>query len=289
MRSHSHRDPWELSRSSVAWTTVVNASWLYFTQCIQAALLYRSSLALFVVTEAFAYAGFIAFWYKAAASNPNQTFYTPLALVLYFALASFHHGIQHHTSSRDIGSDIRLGKLSYAIIRPFPYLLQALLRSIAFTITYGVLLLPLLVIAVKLVPGLSQELAKGWSIIPWWQYPIAIVIGIMASCLIRIVIGLLAFDMSQVWGPDTLFIALYYSASGVIFPIDLLPATLLAAAQWTPMYYMVGFPVLTLMGRISNTEFNEHASRGLIVLLATSAIVAILWRRGIKRFEAIGI
>jgi ABC-type uncharacterized transport system permease subunit len=82
---------------------------------------------------------------------------------------------------------------------------------------------------------------------------------------------------------------LYYSASGVIFPIDLLPAKLLAAAQWTPMYYMVGFPVLTLMGRISSAEFNEHASRGLIVLLATSAVVAILWRRGIKRFEAIGI
>jgi len=268
---------------------LARASWVYFTQCLQSALIYRSSLAIFMVTEAFAYSGFIAFWYKAAHSNPNQTIYTPMSLVLYFGLASFQHGIQHHASSRDIGSDIRLGKLSYQIIRPFPFLLQAILRSIAFTLMYAVLLSPLLATAMAAVPGLWDGIKAGVLANPWWQYPIAIFIGLMASWLARILVGLLAFDMAQIWGPDTFFIALYYAASGVIFPIDLLPPTLFKIAQWTPMYYMVGFPVLTVMGRISSEQFITQAARGSLVLLITAVTIAVLWRRGIRRFEAIGI
>ena len=268
---------------------LLKASWVYFTQCLQTALVYRSSLAIFLGTEALAYAGFIAFWYKAATSNPSQTIYSPMALVLYFAIASFQHAIQHHASSRDIGSEIRLGKLSYAIIRPFPYLLQALLRSIAFSLTYAFLLLPLILGALFLVPGLQSEALLGISKITWWQFPAAMLIGLMASWLARIAVGLLAFDMSQIWGPDTFFIALYYSASGVVFPIDLLPPTLLKIAQWTPMYYMVGFPVLTFLGRLDFQTFITQASQGLIVLLITGAVVGFLWRRGIRRFEAIGI
>lgn len=280
--------PNSLSRYSSI-RALLRASWVYFTQCLQAALVYRSSLAIFVITESLAYAGFIAFWYKAATNNPSQSAYTPMALVLYFGLASFQHGIQHHASSRDIGSDIRLGKLSYSIIRPFPFLLQAVLRSVAFTLTYITLLSPLLIAALVFVPGLFDVFKSGLLVSPWWHYPAAIVLGLTASWLARILVGLLAFDMAQIWGPDTFFIALYYAASGVVFPIDLLPTTFLRIAQWTPMYYMIGFPVLTVMGRVQPANFAGELIRGSIVLTITAIVILWMWRRGIKRFEAIGI
>ncbi len=251
--------------------------------------MYRSALAIFVVSEAFAYAGIIAFWYGAANSNPNQAFYKPMALVLYFCLVSFHHGIQHHASSRDIGSDIRLGKLSYSIVRPFPFLLQAGLRSVAFTLTYSLLLAPLVVAAFIFVPDLWTTFCAG--ILPGavWQYPVAAAIGLTAGWLVRMVIGVLAFDMAQIWGPDTCFIALYYAASGSVFPVDLLPVWALGIVKWTPMYYMVGFPVLTLMGRLNPVQFQTEALQGCVVVTLTFVILALMWRRGIKVFEAIGI
>jgi len=268
---------------------LLKASGVYFGQCIQAALLYRSALAIFLISEAFAYAGFITFWYKAAASNPSQQIYQPLALVLYFALASFHHSIQHHAASRDLGSDIRLGKLSYAIIRPFPFLLQAALRSMAFTLTYFILLLPLLIGAFVFVPSLWQSFSAGFMPQTWWQYSIALFIGLGCGWFVRMLVGMLAFDMAQIWGPDTFFIALYYAASGAVFPVDLLPIWAMTIVKYTPMYYMVGFPVLTLMGRIPAADFNTEASRGVLVLAMTFILMLLLWRRGIKRFEAIGI
>jgi ABC-2 type transport system permease protein len=271
--------PWRLPKACA----------VYFGQCLQAALLYRAALAIFILSEAFAYAGFIAFWHKAATVNPAQTIYKPMALVLYFALASFHHGIQHHASSRDVGGDIRLGKLSYTIIRPFPFLLQALLRSMAFTLTYAVLLSPLLTAALVWVPGLWTEFASGLEHIVWWQYPVALALGLMCGWLIRIAVGLFAFDMSQIWGPDTFFIAVYFAASGAVFPVDLLPLWAMTLVKWTPMYYMVGFPVLTLMGRIPPDQFTEQALQGGVVALCTMVMVSLMWLRGIKKFEAIGI
>jgi len=266
-----------------------NSCKVYFGQCLQTVLIYRSALIIFLLSEAFAYAGFITFWYKAAQSNPNSKTYTPMGLVLYFSLALFHHSIQHHAASRDIGSDIRLGKLSYAIIRPFPFLLQALLRSVAFTITYIILLSPLLIVTLAAIPSLGDQLYSVIDSTNFQHYLAALTIGLLCGWFIRLVVGLLAFDMAQIWGPDTFLIALYYAASGAVYPIDLLPGWALALAKWTPLYYMVGFPVLTLMGRIPHSEFTTECVRGCVVTFATFSLMIFMWRRGIKRFEAIGI
>ena len=270
-------------------STLLQASIVYFGQCLQAALLYRSSLAIFLVAEAFSYAGFVAFWYKAAQSNPAQKIYSPTGLVVYFILVSFHHSIQHHAASRDLGSDIRLGKLSYAIIRPFPFLLQTALRSVAFTFIYATLLSPLLAGAFLFVPGIWESLVAGFNSDLYWHYTVAITVGLTAGWFVRMLVGMLAFDMAQIWGPDTFFIALYYAGSGAVFPIDLLPVWALNIVKWTPMYYMVGFPVLTLMGRIPADTFWLEATRGMLVTLMTFVAMYALWRRGIKKFEAIGI
>lgn len=268
---------------------IARASFVYFGQCLQAVLLYRSALLIFVLSEAFAYAGFVTFWHKAASSNPHQTIYSATGLVLYFTLAMFHHSIQHHAASRDLGSDIRLGRLTYSIIRPYPFLLQVTLRSIASTATYTVLLSPILCVAFFLVPSIWIELTSHASSSVLLQYVSALALALLCGWFVRLVVGLLAFDMAQIWGPDTFFIALYYAASGAIYPIDLLPDWALAFVKWTPMYYMVGFPVLTLLNRIPTENFQTEFLRGTCVLLMTFIVMILMWRRGIKKFEAIGI
>ncbi|MEI6833756.1 MAG: ABC-2 family transporter protein [bacterium] len=268
---------------------ILRASLVYFSQCLQAVLLYRSALVIFIVSEGFAYAGFITFWYKAAQSNPAQQIYSPLNLVYYFALSMFHHSIQHHTASRDLGSDIRLGKLSYSIIRPFPFLLQATLRSVACTLVYIILLLPLLLLGLYFTPSLWQQFSASISSPAFSNFGLALILALLCGWFIRLVVGMLAFNMAQIWGPDTFFIALYYAASGAVYPIDLLPTWALTLVKWTPMYYMVGFPVLTLMGRIPPQDFYAECWRGTMVLTALLVIMFLMWRRGLRKFEAIGI
>lgn len=268
---------------------MLDAAAVHFGQCIQAALIYRSALFIFLVTESFSYAGFIAFWYYAAQQNPTQNLYTGMMFVAYFVVVSFHHAIQDHASSRDIGSEIRLGKLSYAIVRPFPYLLLTTLRSAAFSLTRMTLLTPLLVVALVFVPGLFAAVHSYQTTALFWQYPLALVLSLVTAIATRTVIGFIAFDMNQIWGPDTMFIAIYFATSGSAYPIDLAPEWLRQVAAWSPAYYMAGFPALVFLGKITPPDFLTHFSRGILVFMITVLVAGAMWRRGMKRFEAIGI
>ena len=268
---------------------LLDAAAVHFGQCIQAALIYRSALFIFLVTESFSYAGFIAFWYYAAQQNPTQTAYTGMMFVAYFVMVSFHHAIQDHAASRDIGSEIRLGKLSYAIVRPFPYLLLTTLRSMAFSLTRITLLTPLLTIALMVVPGLFASIHTNQTAVLFWQYPLALMLSLATAIATRTVIGFIAFDMNQIWGPDTMFIAIYFATSGSAYPIDLAPVWLRHMAEWSPAYYMAGFPTLVVLGKISAHDFWTDWARGVLVFIITVSLAAAMWRRGIRRFEAIGI
>ncbi len=262
---------------------------VYFGQCLQAALIYRSALAIFVITESFAFAGFIAFWYQAAKTNPSQTVYTGLSLTVYFILAAFHHAIQDHGGTREVGNDIRMGKLSYSLIRPYPYLLMASIRSLALTLTRFLLLLPLLFVLVAVVPPLRSEFIHLLQNSHLDFYILSLVLGVASAILARMAIGMLAFDMSQIWGPDTMLIAVYFATSGTAFPIDIAPQWILSFAKWTPTYYMCGFPTLVAMGRISPETFWLELGQGVLVLTCVVLVMGALWSRGIKKFEAIGI
>ena len=277
------------SSPTVSRFAILKATWIYFGQCIQAALLYRSSLAIFVATESVSFAGYIAFWYQAALANPKQTAYTGVGLAAYFIAASFHHAIQDHGAAREVGSDIRMGKLSYTIIRPFPYLLTAIVRSFGIGLTRIALLTPLLIIGVACIPSFSNEFISHFNNSMAWQYPLAIGLAIASAILTRIIIGMLAFDMSQIWGPDTMLIALYFATSGTAYPIDIAPAWLYNFAKWTPTFYMTGFPTLVALGRIPSELFWYEFLRGVIISMVMVSLMSLMWFRGIKRFEAIGI
>lgn len=268
---------------------LLDAALVHFGQCIQAALIYRSALFIFLVTESFSYAGFIAFWYYAAQQNSAPSTYTGMMFVGYFVIVSFHHAIQDHASSRDIGSEIRLGKLSYAIVRPFPYLLLTSLRSMAFSLTRITLLTPLLVVALALVPRLFATIHGHQTTVLLWQYPLALLLSLATAIVTRTIIGFIAFDMNQIWGPDTMFIAIYFATSGSAYPIDLAPTWLQQVAAWSPAFYMAGFPTLVFLGKISPQEFLHGWSRGIVVFMIAVLVAGGMWRRGMRRFEAIGI
>jgi len=266
-------------------------TWVHFLQCIQAALMYRSALGIFIVTESIAYSGCIAFWFKAAMDNPKSTIYTSMSLVTYFILALFHHGIQDHGASREIGGEIRLGKISYALVKPYPYVLTITVKSLAFILTRIFLLSPLLAAAFVFVPGLWQSLGQDElsAVTRISHYLAAFLLGIIASILTRIAVGLLAFDMTQIWGPDTMLIALYYASSGAVFPIDIAPAWLQTIASYLPTYYMVGFPVLVFMGRLSADLFWSNFLTGLGVCSIMAGLIFLQWKRGLRKFEGVGI
>ena len=73
------------------------------------------------------------------------------------------------------------------------------------------------------------------------------------------------------------------------YPPDLLHGALHSAVTWTPFYYIIGFPALILLGRIPVAAAMEELARGGVVFALSVAVCAVLWRRGLGKFEAVGI
>jgi ABC-2 type transport system permease protein len=76
--------------------------------------------------------------------------------------------------------------------------------------------------------------------------------------------------------------------SGRLVPLALMPRAIRTLAAWLPFQSTFGFPITALTGPIS-----DHALvRGLVIqvlwILVGTVLVRFTWRRGIRRFSAVG-
>jgi ABC-2 type transport system permease protein len=266
----------------------VKATRLSYTQALAVELIYRFALAQSFLGVAVGFVGVILFWLAAGAASGPAAAYTPGLLVAYFLMVSAHSIIHENRLSWNLSAAIRMGKVSAAILRPYPYLVGIVATAAAHATVRLALITPLVVLAFALVPVLAP-VAHAVTMPGLGLYAGAMVLSFAAGWAIRIALGLLAFDMTQTWGPELIFMAIYTIASGVSYPPDLLPPVLVELVSWTPVYYMIGFPALVLLGKISGGAVAAGFAKGVVVVAATLLVVAVMWKRGLKRFEAVGI
>jgi ABC-2 type transport system permease protein len=270
---------------------IAAATRLYYSQALSVEIVYRFALLQSFFGACVLLLGLISFWVAAGQGSGPGARYSPRELVAYFVVATAFGILHENRISWNLSAAIRMGKLSASMLRPYPYLGSVVAQAAAHATIRTALLVPLIAMLVAVVPALGGP--EGLEVAVWADRlgPLlaATVLSLAAGWLSRIAIGLLAFDMTQTWGPEIIFQAVYAVASGIGYPPDLLPEGLAALVHWTPVYYMIGLPTLIALGRISPAAALPELAHGVIVVILVGALVTVLWRRGVGRFEAIGI
>jgi ABC-type uncharacterized transport system permease subunit len=259
-----------------------------FSQQLQVELYYRWGLVQSFFGVAVGLVGMLLFWLAAGRSPQAGAVYPVGMLVAYFIVAAAQSLINDNQLSFNLSTSIRMGKLSAQLLRPYPYLLGVVAQAAAQALVRSVLVVPIMVV-ICLTSEPLRAVATALTSERLLLYLAALGIGLCAGWLIRIALGLLAFDLTQTWGPELIYLAIYSVASGLGYPADLLPPSLLAIVQWTPVYYMIAFPALVLLGRIDAASAGPGLLRGASVVALTAILVTFMWRRGTRRFEAVGI
>jgi ABC-2 type transport system permease protein len=75
---------------------------------------------------------------------------------------------------------------------------------------------------------------------------------------------------------------------GVLIPLDLYPDSLRDLLPYTPYFYVVHFPVKVLTGEWTTGGLIEAFAVQAAWILAIVAVQRLLWRRGLKRYGAVG-
>lgn len=264
------------------------ATRLLYSQAIAVELMYRFSLVQGFIGIVVGFVGLIFFWLAAASTQTGQALYPANVLISYFVLTSCHTILHENRISFNVSMAIRMGKMSASLLRPYPWLLTVFAQAFAHATIRLLILAPLFAAVFLLITPLRPVITSVTAD-QVLLYVASIFLSLIAGWTIKVVIGLLAFDMTQTWGPELIFLSIYSFASGVAFPVDLVPAWLYSLIEWTPVYYMVGFPALILLGRLSEAQLASGFLHGGLVTLMTCGTVWLMWRRGLHKFEAVGI
>ncbi len=210
--------------------------------------------------------------------NQTITYFITL-LILQFFISAFNEDYQ-------ISEEIRNGLINQFLLKPINYFAYRLSIFFAARLVSGLLVCVPLLVAFPFLreyldyPGEPRLYALG---VP------AMFMSAMIQFSIAYCFGLLTFWFLEIQGFVILSMAVETILGGQMFPLDLLPAQVYAAAKWLPFYYQMYFPAAIFTGRITDTAeilqgYGIQAGWVAALLLVNRA----LWTRGLRRHTAVG-
>jgi len=256
---------------------------------IQNTLVYRVNFLFRAVFGLIPLLATILLWRAVYASNPDNpkvAGYTLAGMTSYYLLATIVDALTAVTDDDwQIAADIREGQISQFLVKPVDYLAYRLCLFAAGRFVYStVAVVPVVVFLV---------LQRAYFVPPagWSAFLLALCSTIMAALLnflISYTMALLAFWVLEVSTFIFILFAFEYLAGGHLFPLDILPPAVAAALSYTPFPYQLYFPVSIYLGRVTDGELG----RGLLVqafwVVAAYVLARWVWKRGIRRYAAVG-
>ncbi len=185
------------------------------------------------------------------------------------------------TPEYEINSTIKQGKLSAYLVRPFSYPVHVLLSS---SLWHFIETIIGLVIYSMIAHIILPNMQWAWS---WWILPL-ILLGHIICSLVALCLGTLAFWLTEASAFYYYKEILVFLAAGILFPYHLMPSWLQTIMRILPFYPSMGLPAEILSNQATNTNYLHWIIMLLSWTIGLFAFSSLLWKRGIKHYEAIG-
>lgn len=231
-------------------------------------------------------AGTVLIWRAIFSESGSVGSYDYHQMIWYFLLVLMVDNLVTPTEDEwQIAADIREGQMNAYLVKPFNYLAYRASLFLSYRLIYTlVTLLPVIAIFIWF-----REVIVWPSLwITWPLFGLSVALSAALSFLIAYCVALTAFWVLEI---STLLFILYsfeYFLSGQTFPLDIMPIWFQKFLMLTPFPYQMFFPVQIVMERIGG----EALWRGLAIQTAWVAIVwgisQLLWRRGVRKYQAFG-
>lgn len=203
--------------------------------------------------------------------------------VAYYLVLILVNQITFSQANWTLGDVIREGLLNNWLLRPVSPFYQVLSSEFAgkfvylaftipLTVLLGLILKPTLELSLPQVFVFFLSLIMAWGLRFLWGYWLA----------------LLAFWFTRADALLALQDSMVFIFSGMIAPVSLLPGFLQDIAIFLPFRYMVGFPVEIFTNQLSWIEIGQGLIFQSIWLVVSFTLCSLLWKNGLRRYNAIG-
>lgn len=227
----------------------------------------------------------LMYWYGAAQNNTAVMRVLPELTGYYFLLIIASAFIISHSEEDVSIYDIKYGGLVKYLLKPFPYYLAKFIEEFPYRVLQGIMgIITFIILSV-----FFGSLMKFSSSIPILLISsLIIILAHFLSFTFKMIIGILAFWVTDIWG---IFNTIYVTTivfSGTVLPLTFMPEWLSKISAFLPFSYMIYFPISSVQGQFSLGEMVRILLIQGIWLFILAMIYKIMWREGIKKFTAVG-
>ena len=228
----------------------------------------------------------LGLWTSVADEGAFQD-YTSAHFVAYYLGVLIVRNLTGNWVAWQIAEEIRMGILSMRILRPIhPFI--ALGASHAAALPFRSLIALPIAFILLLSSGasvLATEPLQLALLLPSLALAWLITFGIMFA------LGCIGFWITQTFGIVNFYFALWSLFSGYLLPMDILHSRFPWVADLAtklPFYYMLAPPVELMTKSLTGEQIAELLGWQAAWAFLSCAIALWVWRKGVRRFEAVG-
>ncbi len=256
---------------------------------IQNTLAYRLNFFFRAAFNLVPLAATIFLWRTIYASKPVDSAvagYELAQMISYYLVVSIVDALTAvNEDDWQIVAEIRDGQISQFLLKPINYLAYRLVLFGAGRLVY---------LMTCLIPLGGFILYHHASFQPpsepmvYLMFSISVVMTGLLQFFLSYTMALLAFWILEIDTVIFILFAIEYVAGGHLFPLDILPEWISAALVYTPFPYLLYFPVSIFIERTTGDALILGLCLQLFWVLVALAVSQLVWRRGIKKYEAVG-
>lgn len=259
--------------------------WVYLKAEWQGMLQYRGDLIIWTISNNILTLVGFAVWY--VISSNNKLFYSSHQVVLYFLLTIFVHILTQSWHAYFIGEQIRDGRFTPYLIKPFSVAEHNASSNIAEkSLKLIFSLAPLLIVGFVFLR--NSNLQVDLSLVNTIFFILSILFAGAIAFFFDIAIGLTYFWTHDVDFIRNIYFSFNYLFSGRIVPLIFLPATLGTLAFYLPFRYTLSFPIEILMNKLPSEQIVLGFVFQILWLLISYIFYKTVYSKGIKVYQGYG-
>jgi len=263
-------------RLARTYRALIHASW-------GRALEYRAQAVLWLLTGMFPLV-MLAVWLAVVAEAGPLTGWGQSDFISYYVGAMLVYQLTGAWVLWDWDDDIRLGTLSLKLLKPLDPWHHFVSDTLGWKLFAVVVFVPLISAVAMLSPVIQFPLTPLRLVL----FALACLGGLSISLTMATAFAMISFWSTQSANAYSLVYGIGQFMSGWIAPLALFPAGVRQIADWLPFRSTLSFPLEILLGRASPDDMVFGFALTLAWIAIFLVIYRVLWRLGLRRYEAVG-
>ena len=226
----------------------------------------------------------LGLWTSVAAEAPFDRF-GQREFIAYYLAAMIIRNLTGSWVVWQINDDVRRGFLSFRLLRPVHPFVQYAATHLSSIPLRSIVGIPF---AIILLVSSARDILLTDPLM-WLILIVSLVGAWVLTFFLLVAIGSASLFIEKSTALLDVYLGVFALLSGYLVPLELLPDWAQDIAYWSPFRLMLAFPVELCIGFYDSAA---QAARDLAMQWAYVALVvtlaAMVWRRGIRRYEAYG-